>query len=109
MMNNLNNNELRIVLSHLNGAELAHMKTVSTRYRNYINRNATLSDRIRRERNRRMTMQHIVRMIGELNGTMFQLNQNQQRRIIDHIMAFPQNRHPLTFVGTRQAFFDFFH
>jgi hypothetical protein len=48
-------------------------------------------------------------MIGELNGTMFQLNQNQQRRIIDHIMAFPQNRHPLTFVGTRQAFFDFFH
>lgn len=103
-VNKLNNSILYAVLSPMNGKELARMMATSTRYRNFIKNHPVLRRRVVNSR-KNITMKHVQEHIREIlnNAPFWAYTPNNQREIINHIMALPNNVHPLTLDQVRIA------
>lgn len=108
-LNNMPSPQIGSILNHLNGTELARMKTVSRRYRNYINAHPALSARVNLARRKSISRGHTLTEMRLTNGTMFHLNQVNKNRFMNRIMALPGNNHPLSRANIRRHLFMFFH
>ena len=94
------------ILNHLTGEELAHMKTQSRRYSNYINTHPHLAARVDLARTKKISRNRAINILAYYRVHNPGLNQNA---FINRIMRLPGNRHPLNGDQLRTEYIHFIY